>query len=147
MAIVKFTQGDILKSKNFEPIFYTFRIAKTPAAGRASQSQKSLNFDFDFLVTSPGPFHGKEHRIIFNTNMDAGSVLGNVQYEPFTRLMDIEAAVTGKPKRDMPGEFDTDTLTGKEFDGKIAIDVVDGNPVPKITVFVPKGKGGEAQPF
>lgn len=147
MAIVKFTPGDILKSKNFEPIFYTFRVAKQPVAGRASASQKSLNFDFDFVVTTPGPFHGKEHRIIFNTAMDMGSVLGNVQYEPFTRLMDLEAACTGKPKRDNPGELDTEIFAGKEFDGKIAIDVVDGNPVPKITVFVPKGKGGEMQPF
>lgn len=147
MAIIKFNQADILKSKNFEPIFYTFRIAKSPAAGRASASQKTLNYDFEFIVTTPGAFHGKEHRVVFNTGMEQGSVLNNLQYEPFTRLMDLEAAITGKPKRSDPGELDTDIFMGKEFDGKIAIDVVDGNPLPKITVFVPKGKGGEAQPF
>jgi hypothetical protein len=147
MAIIQFNKADILKSKNFEPTFYTFRVAKAPSAGRASSSQKTLNFDFDFVVTTPGPFHGKEHRVVFNTGMEQGSVLGNLQYEPFTRLMDLEAAVTGKPKRTDPGELDTDVFVGKEFDGKIAIDVVDGNPVPKITVFVPKGKGGEAQPY
>lgn len=146
MSIVKFTQSDILASKNFEPTFYTFRVKAAPAA-RASTSQKSLNFDLELVVTTPGPFLGKEHNIIFNTGMNQGSILGNRQYEPVTRLMDVEAAITGKPKRSDPGELDTETFVGKEFDGKIAIDVVDGNPVPKITVFVPKGKGGEAQPF
>lgn len=146
MAIVKFTQGDILASKNFEPTFYTFRVKAAPPA-RTSTSQKTLNYDLELTVSSSGPFHGKDHRIVFNTGMNQGSVLGNVQYESFTRLMDVEAAITGKPKRNDPGDLDTETFVGKEFDGKIAIDVVDGNPVPKITVFVPKGKGGEAQPF
>lgn len=146
MAIVKFTQSDILASKNFDPIFYTFRVKAAPAA-RTSTSQKTLNYDLELTVSSPGPYHGKDHRIVFNTGMNQGSVLGNVQYESFTRLMDVEAAITGKPKRSDPGDLDTETFVGKEFDGKIAIDVVDGNPVPKITVFVSKGKGGEAQPF
>lgn len=146
MSIVKFTQSDILASKNFEPTFYTFRVKAAPPA-RSSTSQKTLNFDLELVVSTPGPYHGKEHKIVFNTGMNQGSVLGNLQYEPVTRLMDVEAAITGKPKRSEPGDLDTETFVGKEFDGKIAIDVVDGNPVPKITVFVPKGKGGEAQPF
>ncbi len=146
MSIVKFTQSDILASKNFDPQFYTFRVKAAPNP-RTSTSQKTLNFDLELVVTTPGPFEGKEHKIVFNTGMNAGSILGTLQYEPVTRLMDVEAAITGKPKRTEPGDLDTETFVGQEFDGKIAIDIVDGNPVPKITVFVPKGKGGAAQPF
>jgi len=145
MAVVKFSQKDILMSKQLDPNFYTFVVTKADPV-RASTSGKSINFDIT-MELAKGPFTGKEHVITFNTGMNSGSILNSRQYEPHTRLMDLDSALNSKPKASEPYDVDTDTFVGKKFDGKVAYDIVDGNPQMKITVFVPEGKGGEAAPF
>lgn len=142
MAIIKITEADRLKSKTADAAWYPLRITECKMQG--SKSGKSLNFWTTFTIAS-GPYSGKEIALSFNNQMEQGSVLGSMQFKPYSELIKLIEAAEGK---DAPDDYDTDDLVDKLVDGKVDVYIADGTPINIISTFLPEGKGmNQKAPF
>lgn len=140
--IIKITEADRLKSKTAEAAWYKLRI--TECKGQASKSGKGINFWTTFTIAD-APYEGKEVAICFGTAVTSGSVLGSMQFKPYSEMIKLIEAVEGKEVDDT---YDTDNLLDKVVDGKLDVFIADGTPINVISTFLPEGKGvNQKSPF
>lgn len=128
MPVLKITQADIMKTKNLDPGWYGCQVVKVHALITA-KSGGSINQKIDCLVEGT---NGKEIQMTFNT-----ALLG--------KIAPLWEACLGKKLEE--GNFDTDELLNKKFDGKVGSRIYEGSVYDEIQLFLPYGKSKEAQPF
>lgn len=114
MAVIQFTQADVLRGKLLEAGNYPAEITVIDGP-KTSASKKSVTFYTTFRITE-GPFEGKELGVAYNTGTSNSSILGDKQFSPHTDLLKVEAAI--KNQTISPGsrpDFDTDELLHKSL--------------------------------
>lgn len=137
MPVITFNVADILRSKNLEKGWYSYRISKVDSAPSAKKD--SINYGVYFTLIDKGPdYDGKEIKTIFNT-------------KAISRLIPLFAAVKGIKAEDIKPEsfdLDTDALVGATIDGMTDIDNYEGNLRNVIEIFAPyKSVAGKAPTF
>lgn len=147
MPIIRFTAGDTLKNQIIsDNAWYGLDILKAENPFTSKTGSGSLNYKITFGIRE-GKFQGKELEIIYNTNMNQGSVLGGAQFEPDWKMLDLIAAITGQPNEvGKEVEFDISDFAGKSIDGRIsAHSTAEGGLTNIITQFAPLGQGTRSQ--
>lgn len=129
MPVINVTKADLLKTKVYDAGWYPARIAKVGALEKSADGN-SINCRITFALG--GGAEGKEIDNTFNSKL-------------WGMLDPLHQAVFGKAMDE--GSFDTDTLLGKDCDVSLVVDTYKGNLQNKIAGYLPKGKGGQAQPF
>jgi hypothetical protein len=142
MPIIHFTDADLLKAKVLEKGVYPMIISEIEGP-KASKSGKSVNFFVTFRITN-GPTMGKELQVLFGTEVNNNSVMGNMQMVPHVEFRKIQAAITGLPLDTIGNDIDTDALINKPFDGSVDVVTSEGNLVNTIIGYFPSGKGAAA---
>lgn len=144
MAVIKFTDADIMQSTTVQPGIYPSEISKIEL--KAAKSGKSNNYWTDIRITD-GPYKGKEITILFNTESNPpGALLGDLKVFPTSAFTLIHAAILGRPVV-VGDEFDTDTCVGLPFDSQWVVATVDGRLVNDVVAFFKSGYGATAPSF
>lgn len=136
MPVIKITEADRLKSKTADSGWYPVRI--TECKMQASKSGKGINFWTTFTIAGDGTYAGKEISVAFSTSVNAGSILGSMQFKTYSEFVKLIECVIGK---DAPDDYDTDELIDKVVDAKVDTAIADGSPINIISMFLPEGKG------
>lgn len=119
MPIIKVTKADLMKTVNLETGWYGSTITKVYPIETAA-SGKSYNHKFDAEVEGTG----KVITMTFNSLL-------------IGKMAPLYKSCTGK---EIPeGEFDTDELLGKKFDGKVGQRLYEGNMFDEFQAFLPYG--------
>lgn len=124
MPLLKFTAADVLRTKVLEKGWYNVQV-KTVSDFTTSKAGDSNNIKITFLVEGT---EGKEIERTYNS-------------KAMSMMIPLIAACTGQVIKPENFDFDTDTLKGKKCDGKIDIEMYEGNPKNVLNDFVPHGKG------
>lgn len=145
MPILEFNEGDRLAAAIVPDGFYKTVITKIDP--QPSKSGKSINFWVDITIQD-GQYQGKEKRLCFNTETSSPSVLGDMQFIPHNKFLEVQAAVLNMPYDQVPLRVNTDDLIDKPFDAKWTKGVFNGIVMNTVDSFLPAGKGAAAKaPF
>lgn len=127
MAIVKFSVGDILRSKLLDPGWRSWQITKVDEP-RPSEDKNALNYDITFVLIDATPdLNGKEIKRTFSSKA-MGMMIPLVQ------------AVRGQKAAEVKiesFEFDMQELLNKKIDGFCKVDVYMGNSNNKVEEYAP----------
>lgn len=145
MPIITFTEADKMSGKTLEAGVYPMEIAAI-SDPQASKSQKSVSYFVTFRVIS-GPYMNKELEIAFNTETNAASMLGTLQFVPHNWFMKLAAAIKNVPYDSLDLALDTDELKGKPFDALVTAEEFQGNAVNMIVSIFPAGTGSKGMTF
>ncbi len=153
MPILSFSPKEKLAGAILPAGYYSFVITNI-GEPKASGSKKSFNMRGQFTVIEDEKYEEKEMEIIFNTSeqMRAPSVLGSMYLMPKSYIMFLAAAALECSVDEIPEkDFDTDSIKGLKFDGKVEKIISDGIPINTISSFLPYGSGkakeAEGSPF
>lgn len=141
MPILDFNEGDRLAAAIVPDGFYKTTILKVDP--QPSKSGKSINFWVDFQIQD-GKYNGKEKRVCFNSETSSPSVLGDLQFVPHNKFLEVQAAILGCALTEVPLRVNTDELLGKPVDAKWSKGVFNGIVMNTIDSFLPAGKGAVA---
>ncbi len=147
MPILSFTPKEKLASVILPAGYYSFVVTNI-GEPKASGSKKSFNMRGQFTIIEDEKYEDKEMEIVFNTseNMRAPSVLGSLYMMPKAYIMHLAAAVLECPIDEVQEEnFDTDSLKGLKFDGKVEKIINDGDVLNTHSAFLPYGTGKEKE--
>ena len=142
MPILNFTPADKLATTVIDSGWYTAQL-ETIEGPKKSGSGKSVNFFNDIKIVQ-GPFTEKTIPFNMTTGSDKTSVLGTMQWNPYTKFMEIAAAIEGTTLAEVPLNLDTDTLLHRPFDIKVEKIIAEGVVMNTISGFLPAGKGANA---
>jgi hypothetical protein len=145
MAIINFTAADALQTKVVEAGIYPSMISKLEGPTKSS-SGKSYNYFVDIMISS-GPYKGKTHTVVFNSESNSPSLLGEMQFYPTAYFLQVEAAILGKDVVPEDHKLDTDNLLDKPFDASWGVATVEGHLINIINGFHPAGYGAGAPAF
>lgn len=143
MAVIRFTEADKLATKTIAAGLYPSEVSLIDGPKKSS-SAKSVNYFIDISVTE-GPFKGKTRTIVFNTETNSPSLLGDMQFFPVAYMMLLAGAALG---REIGAEaIDTDTILHKPFEAAWGTTTVEGRLINIILDFHPVGYSKEAPAF
>ncbi len=143
MPILKFTPADLLASEVIESAYYTAEVSSIEGP-KASGSGKSINFFVDFSIVE-GRYAGKTLRVAFSTGSTNPSLLGVMQWFPYTHFPTLYAAAMAiKDRAKIPLEFDSEEMLHKRLDIRVEKTIADGIPINTIVGFLP-AEAGKAQ--
>ena len=137
MAVIHFTPADALQTKIVPGGIYPSQITKLVGPNK-STSGKSVNYVVDIEITD-GEFKGKTRTIMFNSEMNNISMMGDMQLFPQSYLLQIDSVISGRTVEAVDYSLDTDNLIHKPFDADWQTATVDGHLVNTIVNFYPKG--------
>lgn len=141
MPILNFDEGDRLAAAIIPDGYYKTVI--TEIKPEASKSQKSINFWTTFKIID-GKYAGKERRVCFNSETSSPSILGDMQFIPHNRFLEVQAAILGVSLTEVPLNVDTDALIEKPIDAKWTKNVGPTGILNTVDAFLPVGKGATA---
>lgn len=127
MAIVKFSVGDILRSKILDPAWRSWQITNV-AAPRPSEDKTALNYDITFILIDAGPdLNGKEVKRTFSS-------------KAIGMMIPLVMAIQGKKADAVDVKeftFDMDELLNKKFDGFSKVEIYNGQSNNKVEEYAP----------
>lgn len=145
MAVIQFGESEYLQTTIVENGVYPTEISNIEGP-KGSKSGKSVNYYVEFTIKD-GKYKGKTHTIVFNSEVNGISLLGEQQFYPvsyFLVLFKVTGLDDGKPKQTA---LDTDDLLHTEMDTTWAVQTVDGHLINVINEFHPMGYGAQAPAF
>ena len=145
MAVINFTAADALQTVVVEVGVYPSQIVKIEGP-KASSSGKSVNYFVDVAITD-GKYKGKERTIVFNSESNNASLLGEMQFYPQAYFLQVDAAINNKKVEAKDYPLDTDTLVNAPFEAKWGVATVDGRLINTIDAFYPVGYSASAPAF
>lgn len=145
MAVIHFTPADALQTTVVEANVYPSEITRIEGPTKSS-SGKSVNYTVDVQITE-GKYKGKKRTIMFNSESNNISMLGDMQFFPQSYFLIVDAAINGREVVAEEYALDLDNLQHKAFDAAWNIATVDGHMVNTITSFHPKGYSAKPVPF
>lgn len=128
MPIIGFKTADILKSKVMEEEWCHFIISHVSEPVK-SKSSDSYNYNVTFTLCE---YH--------NPDLNGKEIVRSFSAKAIGMMLPLIAAVRGVKVADIPPadfQLDTDELVGKKIDGKIKVDVYEGNPNNKLEEYAP----------
>lgn len=137
MSLIKFTTGDVLRSKLLENGWYKWAITsiKGPYPSAAGDSN---NFDVVFtLIEHTDETNGKELKRVFSA-------------KAISMMIPLICAVRGvKPDTMKPEgfDFDFDELLGKKVDGLVTSEIYQGNMQNRVETYAPYGTTSNTPAF
>jgi hypothetical protein len=145
MAVINFTPADALQTTTVQPGIYPTEVSQL-VGPKASKSGKSNSYFVDIRIVG-GQYKGKEKTIVFNTETNSPSLLGDMKYFPIAYLLQLDAAINGHKAEAVDYQMDTDNLLLKPFDSQWIVATVEGNLVNDVVAFHPAGYGTSAPTF
>jgi hypothetical protein len=145
VPIIQFSEADKLAGATMDKGGYPAILSEL-APPAASKSGKSVTYWATFRITA-GKYEGKELRVGFNTETNASSILGTVQFMPAGNLLMVAAAVQKIKFEDVPLNVDTDSLVNQPLDLMISPEASEGNLVNRIDAFLPSGASSTANQY
>jgi hypothetical protein len=145
MPIIHFTAADALQTKVIDAGIYASEVSKIEGP-KKSASGKSFSYFFDISVVD-GLYKGKTRTIVFNTESNSPSLLGEMQFYPVSHLLQLDSAITGREVTPENYELDTESLLHAQFDAKWDVATNEGHLFNVINSFHPKGYGADAPAF
>lgn len=145
MPIIHFNAADALQTKVIPAAIYPSEIAKIEGPNKSS-SGKSYNWIVD-VVVAEGQYKGKTRTVIFNTESNNISMMGDMQFFPQAYFLQLDAAISGREIKPEDYALDTDALLHKSFDADWQIATVDGHMINTVVNFYPSGYGKAAPAF
>jgi hypothetical protein len=133
MAIISFTASDALQTTVVPAANYPTEISAIDGPKKSS-SGKSVNYFVDVTITE-GTYKGKTRTIVFNSETNSPSLLGEMQFYPQAYFLIVNAAITGKKVEPADFQLDTDTLLHKPFVGQWGVGTVEGRLINVINGF------------
>lgn len=143
MAVIQFTQADVMATKVIDGGIYPCEITKLEGP-KPSTSGKSVSYYVEIGI-SEGPMKGKSRTIVFNSGTQSYSLLGDQQYFPQAEMLLLVAAISKKGLE--PCNVDTDSLVRQPFDAQWAVETVDGRLINTVKAFYPAGYAKQAPAF
>ena len=145
MPIIRFTAGDALQTKVIEKGIYPSEVTEIKGPQK-SASGKSYSFFVDITITD-GPFKGKTRTIVFNSESNSPSLLGELQYYPQAYMLQLHSAITGRKIEAANFELDTDALLHGTFDAQWDQATNEGHLFNVVNNFYPSGYAAAAPAF
>lgn len=145
MAVIHFTAADALQTTVVAANIYPTQISKIDGP-KKSTSGKSVNYLVDFEIIE-GPYKGKTRTVMFNSENNNISMLGDMQFFPTAYFLNLDSAITGREVKPEEYQLDTDELLHKPFDAAWGVQTVDGHLVNVVNSFHPRGYGSSAPAF
>lgn len=128
MPVISFSTGDILRSKVLEGEQWLSWQINNVSPMRPNDDKSGFNWDVTFtLIEAPNSdLNGKEIKRTFSTKANGFAV-------------DLFLAAEGKKKDEVKEGFngDTDSLMGKKIDGKVTVDVYNGQTNNRLEMYAP----------
>lgn len=144
MAMIQFTDADVMMTTTVENGIYPTEVAEIETG--ASKSGKSTNHFVTFRIVE-GKYAGKELKVLFNSESNGISQLGDLQCYPSAYLLQVAAAANKTPVGAVNKLLDTDDLKHKPFDAQWGVITVDGALKNVILGFYPSGYAKGAPAF
>lgn len=145
MAVIQFTPADALQTTVVPPDIYPSEITQITGPQKSS-SAKSVNYIVDIAITA-GKYKGKTRTVMFNSEMNNISMMGDMQFFPQSYFLVLDSAISGREVKAEDYMFDTDSILHKPFDAAWGVQTVDGHITNVINSFHPKGYGATAPGF
>lgn len=145
MAIIRFTAADAMQTTVIPAGIYPSVITKIEGP-KASSSGKSNSFFVDIQITE-GPYKSKTRSVAFNTGTSSSSMLGDMQFVPYTTFLQVKAAITKSKIEVVDQELDTDTLIGQPMDVQWGNVTDNGVIMNNIINYYPSGYAAQAPAF
>jgi hypothetical protein len=145
LAVIHFTASDALQTTVVPANIYPSEISSITGPTKSSTA-KSFNYFVDVMI-SEGQFKGKIRTIIFNSESNNISMMGDMQFFPQSYFLMVDAAINGRDIKPEDYAFDTDTLLHKPFDANWGVITVDGHLTNVINSFHPKGYATQGPSF
>lgn len=137
MAVIHFTPADALQTTVVPADVYPSEVTKIEGPKRSS-SDKSNNYFVDIAVVE-GKYKGKTRTVIFNSESNNISMLGDMQFFPEAYFLILDSAINGREVKPEDYAFDTESVLHKPFDASWGVATVDGHIVNVINSFHPRG--------
>lgn len=145
MAVIHFTASDALQTTIVEANIYPSEITRIEGPTKSS-SGKSINYTVDIQITE-GKYKGKMRTIMFNSESNNISLLGDMQFFPQSYFLMVDAAINSREVKAEDYALDLDTLKNRPFEASWAVATVDGHMINTISSFHPKGYATKPLPF
>lgn len=145
MPIIRFTAGDALQTKVIEKGIYPSEVTEIKGPQK-STSGKSYSYFVEISITD-GQFKGKTRTIVFNSESNSPSLLGEMQYYPQAYMLQLHSAITGRKIEPENFELDTDELLHAPFDAQWDQSTNEGHLFNVINNFYPRGYAESAPTF
>ena len=145
MAVIHFTAADALQTKVVPAAIYPSEVVSITGPTRSSTG-KSVNYVVDIAITE-GEFKGKTRTVMFNSESNNISLLGDMQFFPQCYFLQLDSAISGRSVENTDYALDLDSLIHKPFDADWQTATVDGHLTNTIGNFYPKGYGKTGPAF
>lgn len=145
MAVIKFTAADALQTTVVPANIYPSQVSSITGPNR-STTGKSVNYFVDIEIID-GQYKGKVRTVIFNSESNNISLMGDMQFFPQAYFLMLDAAINSRDIKAEDYDFDTDSILHKPFDAAWGTQTADGHLVNVINSFHPKGYGAAAPAF
>jgi hypothetical protein len=145
MAVIHFNAADALQTTVVPANIYPTEISSLTGPTK-STSGKSVHYFVDFTITE-GEYKGKTRTVIFNSESNNVSLLGDMQFFPQAYLLTVHSAISGREVKAEDFALDTDELVNQPFDAAWGVQTVDGHLINVVNSFHPKGYGAQAPAF
>jgi len=145
MAIIHFSAADALQTTVVPANIYPCEITQITGPNRSS-SGKSVNYVVDITITE-GQYKGKVRTVMFNSETNNVSLMGDMQFWPQSYFLNVDAAINGRDVKPEDYALDTDNLIHKPMDISWGVQTVDGHLINIINSFHPKGYGATGPAF
>lgn len=145
MAVIQFDAAAALQTTVVKPGIYPSIVTQVEGP-KASKSGKSNHYFVDIRITE-GAYKGKEITIVFNTETNSPSLLGEMKFFPISTLLQLDSAISGREVKAESYQLDTDNLMDKPFDSQWTVQTVEGRLVNDVVAFFAEGYGASAPTF
>jgi len=145
MPVIQFSPADALQTTVVPANIYPSQIASITGP-KNSSSGKSVHYFVDIEIIE-GQYKGKTRTVIFNSESNNISMLGDMQFFPQSYFLLVDSAINGREVKAVDYAFDTDSVLHKPFDAAWGVETVEGHLVNVINSFHPKGYGAQAPSF
>lgn len=145
MAVIRFTAADALQTKVVPANIYPSQVASITGPTKSS-SGKSVNYFVDIEIID-GEYKGKTRTVIFNSESNNISMMGDMQFFPQNYFLMLDSAISGRDVKPETYDFDTESILHKPFDAAWGVQTVDGHLVNVINSFHSSGYGATAPGF
>lgn len=143
--MIHFAPADALQTIVVPANIYPSEITSITGPTKSS-SGKSTHYFVDIQIMD-GQYKGKARTVIFNSETNNASMMGDMQFFPQAYFLMVDAAINGREVKAEDYALDTDTLLHKPFDASWGVATVDGHITNVINSFHPKGYGATAPAF
>jgi len=145
MPVIHFTAADALQTTVVKPNIYPTEITSI-SEPKKSSTGKSYSYIVDFQITE-GEYKGKMRTVMFNSESNNVSLMGDMQFFPQAYFLQVDSAITGRQITPENYSIDLDDLKNKPFDAAWGVQTVDGHLINVINSFHPRGYGASAPAF